>query len=329
MTAITVDGGNVRNAIEGNTGMNFSQEVVEEFQISTVNFDLSTGITGVGAVNIVTRSGGNQYHGSGYFFFRDHNLSAYPALQRNAFNPDPFFARRQTGFCFGGPIKKDKLFFFFNLEHNNQASVVTVQPNSPFFSALAQNANSPYVGNQLSQRFDYRINSKHSLFARYSHDGNHAFGPRNAATLPSNWLRNTNWADQSTFGLSSTFRPNFINDFRFTYWYWQNRNLFPRQQDCPDCLGLGLPEMSVVGTNVQFGNSSNATQGRDLRRFEWGDNVNWVRGSHRFRFGGDFERAPGTGFWGYADPASGAVFGPDILPGARHRSGIQARRVSQ
>ena len=54
-TAITVDGGNVRNSIEGQTGMNFSQDVVEEFQISSVNFDLSTGITGTGSVNVVTR----------------------------------------------------------------------------------------------------------------------------------------------------------------------------------------------------------------------------------------------------------------------------------
>lgn len=56
-TAITVDGGNVRNHIEGNTAMNFSQEVVEEFQLSSANFDLSTGITSVGSVNIVTRTG--------------------------------------------------------------------------------------------------------------------------------------------------------------------------------------------------------------------------------------------------------------------------------
>ena len=70
-TAITVDGGNIRNPIEGNTGMNFSQEVVQEFQISSVNFDLSTGITSVGSVNVVTRSGGNDLHGSAYFFFRD------------------------------------------------------------------------------------------------------------------------------------------------------------------------------------------------------------------------------------------------------------------
>ena len=313
MTAITVDGGNVRNAIEGNTGTNFSQEVVEEFQISTANFDLSTGITGVGAINIVTRSGSNEHHGSGYFFFRDHNLAAYPALRRNAFSPDPFFARRQGGFWVGGPIKKDKLFYFFNIEHNNQDSVVTVQPNSPFFAGLAQNAVSPYTGKQISQRFDYRINENHNLFLRYSHDGNKGFGPRGGAPLPSNWVVNTNWSDQSLAGLTSALRPTLVNDFRFSYWYWQNRNLFPTETECPGCIGLGLPGMSVIGTNVTFGNTDNATQGRDLRRFIWSDNLSWQKGVHRLRFGGEFEHAPGTGFWGFDEPAFGSLWGPDQL----------------
>lgn len=110
MTAIAVDGGNVRNAINGGTAQNFSQEVVEEFQISSVNFDLSTGIAAGGAVNIVSRSGGNQFRGSSDFFFRDNNLSAYPALRRNPFHPAPFFARRQSGFWLSGPIKKTSCF---------------------------------------------------------------------------------------------------------------------------------------------------------------------------------------------------------------------------
>src|SRR5262245_45484384 len=130
-TAITVDGGNVRNSIEGNTGMNFSQEVIQEFQLSSTNFDLSTGITSVGSVNIITRTGGNDFHGSGYFFFRDHNMAAYPGLARNALSPDPFFARRNPGFWVGGPIIKNRLFFFTNYEYSNQTQVFTVQPDLP------------------------------------------------------------------------------------------------------------------------------------------------------------------------------------------------------
>ncbi len=324
-TAITVDGGNVRNSIEGQTQQNFSQEVVQEFQISTANFDLSTGITSVGSINIVTRSGSNEFHGSGYFFFRDHNISAYPHLKRASALEiqrlgatrarDPFFARRQSGFWFGGPIKRDRAFFFFNLEHINQDRALSVLPDSPFFANLAQLVNNPYTGKQISPRFDVRLSSNHNLFLRYSHDGNNGFGPnpQGAGRLPSTWLKNTNWADQSLLGLTSTFRPTLVNDFRFTYGYWQNRNLFPAQSDCPGCVGLGFPEVTIVGTNVTLGNTQNATQGRDLRRYHFADNLTWQRASHRFRFGGEIEHAPGTGFWGFADPGAGAVWGPDLL----------------
>src|SRR5207249_9705065 len=263
-TAITVDGGNIRNAIEGNTGMNFSQEVVQEFQISSVNFDLSTGITSVGAVNVVTRSGGNDYHGSGYFFFRDHNMSAYPGLARNALNSDPYFARRNPGFWIGGPVKKDRLFFFFNYEYWNQTQVVTYMPNLPSAAGLAGNYFSPYKAKNLSVKFDYTVNAKHRLFARYSHDGNSGVGPRGSQELPSHWLRNTNWSDQAVFGATSILHSNLVNDFRFSYQYWHNRNLFPSPSDCPGCVGLGFPEVSVSGTNVLIGDTQNATQGRDL-----------------------------------------------------------------
>ena len=312
-TALTVDGGNVRNPLEGGSAQNFSQEVVEEFQISTANFDLSTGIAASGAINIVSRSGGNDFHGGAYFFFRDNNLSAYPALRRNAFAPNPFFARRQSGFLASGPIKKDKLFFFFNMENNNQDAVVTVQPDSPYFAGLAQNASNPYNGKQISAKFDYRLNTKHNLFARYSHDGNNGFGPRSGSPLPSNWLVNRNWADQSILGVTSTLSASLVNDFRFAYQYWNNRNLHPTSKECPGCLGLGLPEMSVVGTNVRFGNTSNAPQGRDIRRYNLVNNMTWQRGTHRMRFGGSYENMPFTGFWAFGDPAAGQVWGPDIM----------------
>ncbi len=302
-TSITVDGGNVRNQIEGNTGMNFSQEVIQEFQLSSTNFDLSTGITSVGAVNIVTRTGGNEYHGSGYFFFRDSNMAAYPALVRNPANPNPFFARRNPGLWVGGPILKNRLFFFSNYEYTNQTSVVTYQPNLPSAVGLAGNFSSPYRGHLFSTRIDWKITDKHNAFLRYSHDENKGFGPNGGAILPSNWLQNKNFSDQGVIGVTSALKPTVVNDFRFNFTYWQNRNLFADDNVCPNCIGLGFPQLNINGTNVTVGNTSNATQGRDLRRFTFLDNLTWQKGSHRFRFGTEIEYAPGTGFWGYCDPA--------------------------
>jgi len=320
-TAYTVDGGNVRDDIE-NTGpsQNFSQEVVQEFQVNSTNFDLSTGITSVGSINVVTRSGGNKFHGSAYFYFRDHNMAAYPGLQRNALNPNPFFARRNPGFWLSGPIKKDKLFFFFNYEHQNQASAVTFLPTQgyPSIAGLVGNFLTPYVGTTLSAKFDYRLSSKHTLFARYSHDGNSSTGPQSGPALPSNWTVNANWSDLTTLGVTSTFTPTLVNDFRFNYQYWHNRNLFP-DSSCATCLGTSTvagessPEIAIGSTNITIGHNLNATQGRDLRQFQYNDTMSWIKGNHRIRFGGEIQFTPGTGFWGYCDPICSQVASPELI----------------
>ncbi len=317
-TAISVDGGPIRDIIEGSgSSMNFSQEVVQEFQVSSVNFDLSTDITSVGSVNVVTRTGGNQLHGSAYYYFRDHNMAAYPNLVRSPVNPDPFFARRNPGFWIGGPVIKDKLFFFFNYEYMNQVQSYSVVPNLPSIAGLGGNFGSPYIGKTLSFRLDYRLNANTSLFVRYSHDGNSGFGPNGGATLPSNWLVNKNWSDQSVLGATSTLKPTLVNDFRFTYAFWSNRNLFPTSSQCAGCIGLDGPQIQMAGVSNNFtaGDTSNATQGRDLRRFTWQDSMTWQKGTHRMKFGGLFEYAPGTGFWGYCDPACDVVFSPEAIVG--------------
>ena len=325
-TAITVDGGNIRNPVEGGTGTNFSQEVVQEFQLSSVNFDLSTGITAFGSVNVVTRSGSNDFHGAGYFYFRDHNISAYPSLTRNPFTNDPFFARRQGGFWIGGPVKKDKLFFFFNLENTNQNGVYITIPDLPSFSAFGSLSPAPYLGRQESAKLDYRLNDRNTFFLRYSHDGNHNSGPFGVPTEPSNFVSNRNWSDQSLLGFTSVLSPAVVNDLRFSYWYWQNRNI---PTPCGTCVGGGGPEIFIVGSNnAAFGNNFNSPQGRDLRRYPLSDNVSWQKGSHRIKFGGEYEFDRGTGYWGFFDPARVYLLPPELLGPAAALYGIQNGKIN-
>ena len=319
-TAITIDGGNVRNPVEGGTGQNFSQEVVQEFQLSSTNFDLSTGITAFGAINIVTRGGSNDFHGSGYFYFRDHNMAAYPSLARTSITNDPFFARRQGGFLLSGPIKKDKLHFFFNLEYTNQFGVYIVRPDLASVAGFGTIAPAPYTGKQLSGRVDYRYSDKHSLFIRYSHDGNRNSGPFTAGipTLPSNHVSNKNWVDQYLLGVTSVINPRVVNDLRFSYQYWQNRNTpAPCNGDINGfCVGGGGPEIFYLNSvNFALGNNFNSPQGRDLRRFPLSDNVTWSLGAHRLKFGGEWEHFDGTGYWGFFDPARVYLLSPEFLRG--------------
>jgi hypothetical protein len=310
LTRITVDGASVRDSVTGGTQQNFSQEIVQEFQISSVNFDLSTGVGAGGAVNVVTRGGGNQFHGSGFFFFRDHNMSAYPVLQRNPLSPDPFFARRQSGGWVGGPVKKDKLFFFSSIEHNNQKAVFAPLPSDPLFQNFATLAPSPYVGTTLTERIDWRISAKHNAFVRYSHDGNNSFAPRSSSELPSSWVSNINWADSGVFSLISSFTPTVVNEFRYSLTFWSNQNHLPSPDQCPNCLGLLGPHISVDGTGLAFGNQTNTPQSRILRRHIYADNFTWQKGSHRMKMGGEWEFQKGTGTYTIDEPAALTLFSP-------------------
>jgi len=235
-TRIAVDGARVNDSVDGGTQQNFSQEIVQEFQISSVNFDLSTGITAAGAINIVTRGGSNQLHGSGFFFFRDHHMAAYPGLERDPLAPDPFFARRQSGLWVGGPVVKDRLFFFAAYEHNNQRGVFTSVPTDPAFGSLARVTPSPKHDDLVNARLDYRISATHTAFVRYSHDGNNTFAPREVNSMPSAWESNINWADSGVFSLISAFRPTLVNEFRYSNTFLSNHNTPPTADQCPGCL---------------------------------------------------------------------------------------------
>src|SRR5262245_55912564 len=193
LTRLTVDGGNIVEPVNGGAGQNFSVETIQEFQISSFNFDLKTGVTSVGAVNIVSRTGGNEFHGSGFGFYRDNNMGAYPTLNRIPGTPDPFFRRLQAGFALSGPIIKDKLAFFTNFERLNQSTAYsTIHTGVPIVSQLNSVTTSPYKGYLYNVRLDYTINSRHATFLRYSSDNNNVFGPVDDNSLPSDWRVNKN-----------------------------------------------------------------------------------------------------------------------------------------
>ena len=294
-TRVTVDGGSIMQIGNGGAAMGFSQEVVQEFQVSTVNFDLSDGATASGAVNVATRSGTNQLRGSVFFFFRDHHLSAYPGLHEDPFNPHPFFQRRQFGVSLGGPIRKDRAFFFGTFERNEQRGVISTELVTPDFAALSRITPSPTYVNQLSVRTDFRLAEKHSVFLRYSHEDVFSFAPTTIGgvvvrTYPSAWLRQRGWADQSILGLTSQLSTGLVNDVRFSYFFVSSAGRAPEGADCPSCVGNGAPSITVkpdlfIGTSSTF-----AVLGR---RYQLNDVVSWQKGRHGIRFGADWETARG------------------------------------
>jgi hypothetical protein len=318
-TVFTIDGGNVSDNIDtggGISSMNFSQDVIQEFQISSVNFDLATPIAAGGAINIVTRSGSNAFHGSGYFFFRDHNMAAYPNLRRDERTPDPFFVRRNPGVWVGGPIKKDRLFFFANYEYQNQIQALNIATTSPSFLPLTGTYGSPYHSKLTTIKLDYRMSDKNTMFVRYSHDGNDGFGQSLEFGDPSNWPHNINWADQGIIGLTTVLTPAIVNDLRIQYNYWNNHNNQSVASDCSaPCVAGSLPNVFFFqGSNFPaVGPNFNAPQARNTRRYELVEALSWQKGSHRLKFGGDLNPTYSAGLWGFCTPLCTAAFSPEFV----------------
>ena len=157
--------------------MGYSSEVIEEFRISTVNLDLSTGLTATGAINAVTRSGGRDFTGTAFYFFEITSSEPIRVLNRSVVDPDPFFQRRQFGLTLSGPVRQDRVFFTGSWQRNDQRAAVATTLLDPDFSHLSRITTSPSLGNQYVARIDGSITPKHTAFLRYAYDGSKSFAP--------------------------------------------------------------------------------------------------------------------------------------------------------
>jgi hypothetical protein len=164
---IEVDGVDISDETVGTTTQNIPAGAIEQFQISQSSLDLSTELTSSGAVNVVTRSGSNKWHGEAFYLFRDHTLAATLG------DHDIPFQRNQFGGRLGGPILKNKLFFFVDAERIKQDLFNQVATGSPFTS-LAGGFNSPFHDTDGIAKLDWQINNNYHAFYRFSYEQNRA-----------------------------------------------------------------------------------------------------------------------------------------------------------
>jgi hypothetical protein len=163
-TRIEVDGLDVTDENVGTTLSNYSASSIEEFSIQQSTLDLASELTSSGAVNVATRTGTNAWHGDGFYLFRDKALAA-----NFTGGQDSPYQRNQYGGRFGGPILKDKLFFFMNAERVKQALGVPVSFDAPF-NGLTGAVNEPFKERLLFGRLDWQVRQSARAFYRINYD---------------------------------------------------------------------------------------------------------------------------------------------------------------
>jgi len=291
---IEVDGIDISDETVGTTTQNLPLGAIQESALQQSSLDLSTELTSSGSVNVTTKSGSNGLHGDAFYYFRDQSLNA--ALPGDSTNP---FQRNQFGGSLGGPIIKNKLFFFFDAERNKQDLIDPVLPGGAF-SNLTGDFDSPFRETQTVGRLDWQP-GRYKVFYRFSFDQNKSVLP----FIPNSFqpFANVNHARDHVAGLDFN-TGNLTHSIRFGYTKFQNgitdavtgSSIFDPAPGIelaiggdPNCLTAGLDDF-CSGPNFL---APQATVQSD-RQIKY--DGSWALGRHIIRFGGGYNWIVGGGF---------------------------------
>src|SRR6478672_1346064 len=254
---VTVNGVDNKDNTVGGPVMQLPAEAVQEFQVSTQRFSAVNGRSSGAAINVITKSGTNNYHGSAFGFFRDQKFNA-DQTQANGdgttTKANPPYTHQFFGGSIGGPIKKDKLFAFFAMEREREHTSLAEAPQA--FSELSLVTNlgaqpistvpTPFFENRINGRLDYTINSKHSAYFSVSTQANNSLNDQSGATFDATEGNFTvNHLQVANLTVNSAFTPTLINQATFGFQYWNN--LIDSNTRAP---------LFTFSNNIQFGTNT-------------------------------------------------------------------------
>jgi hypothetical protein len=313
---LSVDGAENSDDWIGGFLQNFSPDGIQEFAARTSNEDADTGWTTAGSVVITTKRGTNEYHGSGSFFDRQAALNARFPIENPAPNPKQPFSRQNYVATLGGPVAKDKVWFFGSFEGVHEDASIAYSPASlTQFDALAQLASQGLIGavpsiavpstvpipfrDYLSSlRLDWAQSPKSTWFLRTSQD---SYLTHNAlvqqGTLPSTGLttHNNYWnvALSNAYTFSPTWLGNLVLDASLLH-LTQTRN-----SDLGFALAFPFSSTALTISGFEtFGDNQFATpitlfpDLRNQEKYQFRYDLSHVVRDHALKFGIDFIHEP-------------------------------------
>jgi hypothetical protein len=326
-----INGINLNDQVQNQITFQPSINTVQEFKVDNQTLSAEYGRSSGAVVNIATRSGSNEFHGEAFEFYRNQSLDA-----RNFFNaesqPQSPFERNQFGANLGGPIIKNKTFFFVSYEglrqrqqldfnsgvlSDAQRDAVTdpvvrnLLPLIPEANATAANGQPRFVGtgtapvniDQWTGDLSHQLGQDDRFHGYYAFQRDERGEPNlQGNTIPGFGDTRSSHRQILTLNETHIFSPSLVNEARFGF----NRidiTFAPNAALSPADYGINngitapvLPQITIQGIGLNFGGPSNFPQGRTDTTFVLADSVTYQNGRHSFKFGGEYRRFHNVNF---------------------------------
>ena len=287
---VTVNGIDNKDNTVGGPVMQLPLEAVQEFKISTQRFSAENGRSEGAAINMITKSGTNSYHGSIFGYFRD---SALDTDEKQAdghggqISSHPDYSRQQFGGSVGGPFLKNKLFGFFAIERERESQGLLENPKSFNELVLAQNAGlaaepvasipRPFYEWRYNGRVDWTINNRNTAYLSYTSQANDSLNDQSDGTGDlTNGNFTKNHLQVANLTLNSVLSNSTVNQFTAGYQYWNN------------IIDSHISAPLVIFPDASFGTNTNVPQQSFQRKWQFRDDFSKTIGKHTLKAGADY-----------------------------------------
>lgn len=282
---VTVDGGDNNDDTVGGINQFYSLESIAEFTLLTNRYKAEYGRSSGGVLNVVTKSGTNQFHGSFFSLFRDDKLNAVTQTEKDAGQSDPSpYNRKQYGGSVGGPIVKDKAHFFFALERGQTDQESIIQSGGIYPELDGTFDPFPTRDTLGTFKFTSNLDPRQFLTVRY--------GQQKTTTI---YAAAPNYAPNARGTLENTFHSllashsfvlseSKLNEFTYQYADFKN-NIQPTSNDPSEYFPGGF----------YFGQNINTPQITEQKKHEFKDDFSFslsAKGDHHFKTGIIFVHEP-------------------------------------
>jgi hypothetical protein len=305
---ISVDGADFNNPFFGEQrggqrpAFTFNLDAVKEVVVVAEGANAEFGRSNGGFINVVTKSGTNQLHGSAHFYLKNDGFSSAPK-RGDGTSADKFdFSQYQTGFTLGGPLQQNKLFYFLALDYQDGSSTKQTDPSRieprlvDFFSRLGSpSENGPIERSNDARVFlgklDWQASARHLLTLRYNYTWSEQV---NGTFDVDSWGRSANAIERDyshavTGSAISNLTGSVLNEFRFQW----AKEFRPRPYNGPDVTGQSRPLPDTAfdfARGYRFGMPFFIPVDYFDERVQLNNNVSLIKGRHQMKFGAEFNR---------------------------------------